>query len=290
MEYKILESPGVEIDNIDGAAFNDFSAGHKNGIIPGILDGCVVTQPSSNSIMISTGALLINGFRVKIITPYYYSFNSSAAVSINYHLIAQIILKSDKTVFFDILCREVGALIQDNLYQTGTGTYQIELAQFLYLGTTISELERTVFPITTTVSSEVSYRLNQTARNSTQNHNKMEIHKLNSVLWIIDNSSYNFEGSPTTEKKAAFQFDLPKEVSKALSDVNGVYGNSGIIGYSPALYENSDNSIHNCYAFVERLSTGVEHDSYQLCYAGLEALNESFCRFYLKMPLILIEP
>ena len=81
MEYKILESNGVEIDNLDGAAFNNFAAGGQDGILEGVGNECAVYQPSNNSISIMTGVLVLSGFRIKITDPFdsriLYSISSS---------------------------------------------------------------------------------------------------------------------------------------------------------------------------------------------------------------------
>ena len=143
MEYKILESPGTEIDHIDGAIFNNFSAMGQDGIIPEVRDECSVIQPTSNQVSVMPGELLIHGFRVKILSSFDFSFTSSAASSIAYHIVARITLMTDKSVLFEIDCREVQALQKDDLYHTGSGIYEIELATFEYSGSSISSLKRT---------------------------------------------------------------------------------------------------------------------------------------------------
>ena len=44
MQYKILESLGVEIENIDDAAFNNFLVSSESGIVKGVLDECKVVD------------------------------------------------------------------------------------------------------------------------------------------------------------------------------------------------------------------------------------------------------
>ena len=63
--YKILEQNGVENENIDGGAFNNFAAGGRDGIIAGVLTECALAA-TGNSISISSGLLIICGIRVKI--------------------------------------------------------------------------------------------------------------------------------------------------------------------------------------------------------------------------------
>lgn len=142
MEYKILEAPGVEIDNTDDSLFNNFLLSSRSGIIPEVLDECKVFSPSSNIVSISTGELIIRGFRIKILSNYSYTFNSASASTVEYHLVAKITLNSDKTVLFDIVCREVQSLQKDDLYQIGFGVYEFELAKFKYTNTSITNLVR----------------------------------------------------------------------------------------------------------------------------------------------------
>ena len=40
--YKILERNGVDNENIDGAAFNNFAAGERDGIVAGVLSQCSI--------------------------------------------------------------------------------------------------------------------------------------------------------------------------------------------------------------------------------------------------------
>lgn len=42
MSYKILEQNGIDIENIDGAAFNNFAAGGRDGIMAGVLSECAL--------------------------------------------------------------------------------------------------------------------------------------------------------------------------------------------------------------------------------------------------------
>ena len=79
MEYKILERNGDENENVDGAAFNNFCADGRNLIFKGVLNECNFVKNETNAIKIDTGELIIQGFRIKIVKPYIYSFSSSAS-------------------------------------------------------------------------------------------------------------------------------------------------------------------------------------------------------------------
>lgn len=145
MSYKILEKTGVENENVDGSAFNNFSAGGKDGVIKGILDECSISAVD-NSINISTGEILIQGFRIKIISPYQYVFTSFPAVNTEYQIVAVLELGSDRSVSVDIVCREKTSLIKENLYKSEQGKYESELATFSVYDQKISSVAR-VLPI-----------------------------------------------------------------------------------------------------------------------------------------------
>lgn len=130
MEYKILEANGTENENVDGAAFNNFCSGGKNYVMKGILNECSVYSPSSNSIGISTGELVIQGFRIKILSPYFYSFTGEADTVTEYNIIARIRLKIDRSVEFELLCSERNEVEQEELYKTESGVYEVRIATF----------------------------------------------------------------------------------------------------------------------------------------------------------------
>jgi hypothetical protein len=142
MEYKILESIGVEITHIDGAAFNNFSAGSESGVISGISDECKVSLLSNTTVQVSTGELLIKGFRVKIISPYTIEKEANST-SVNYYLIAKLTLAGN-TVMFDLEARTSSSLKKDSLFKTNSGTYEIEIARFTVGSSGITDLSQTV--------------------------------------------------------------------------------------------------------------------------------------------------
>ena len=132
MEYKILEENGVENKNVDGAAFNNFSAGGKSGVVAGVLDQCKITY-TSNKISIGTGLLLIHGIRIKILSPEVLSISGVPAADINYKIIARVVLAQDESITFSIQMRTDGSLVQEPLYEHEKGTYELELGKFTHL-------------------------------------------------------------------------------------------------------------------------------------------------------------
>ena len=142
MEYKILESTGVEITHVDGAAFNNFSSGGKSGILPEVLDECRAIALTSDTVQISTGELLIKGFRVKITSPYTIT-KPSNIVDTEYFLIAKLILGSTGLVSFRIEARQNSTLTQEDLFKFGFGTYEIELCRFVVGSSGISNFSQT---------------------------------------------------------------------------------------------------------------------------------------------------
>lgn len=128
MEYKILEANGVENENIDGAALNNFTARGENGILKNVLNECVVFS-SGLSVTVSTGELLIQGFRIKITDPYTVQASTSAS-ELSFQIIGRITLSKDRTVLFDMETRQPTTLVQDNIWATESGVYEVEVASF----------------------------------------------------------------------------------------------------------------------------------------------------------------
>lgn len=132
MEYKILEKNGVENENVDGAEFNNFCAGDRDGIVEGVLNECKVILPSSNSIEISTGEIIIKGFRLKITSPYNYSFVANAGVDTKYHIVAVLNLNANRDVSINILCKTETPLIKDDIFKNEFGVYELEIVKFTH--------------------------------------------------------------------------------------------------------------------------------------------------------------
>lgn len=141
MEYKILESPGTEIDHIDGAIFNNFSSGDQSGILRGVLDECVPVLVNSETVMVSAGELLIKGFRVKITSPYTITKQSNLYDTV-YYIIAKLTVSSSKEVSFDIEARQTPDLVKDDLFTKGFGIHEIVLCRFVVTTYGITDLHR----------------------------------------------------------------------------------------------------------------------------------------------------
>lgn len=144
MSYKILEQNGVDNENIDGGAFNNFSAGGRDCIMGGVLSECSLSSVG-NTIGISPGVLIIHGIRVKITDTEILSITSAPTTAIQYQIIGQIILSSNRDIGFSLFLRLPEALKKDNLYTADQGTYQIELGSFTHDPSgTIKNLIRTL--------------------------------------------------------------------------------------------------------------------------------------------------
>ena len=132
MSYKILEQNGIQNENVDGAAFNNFSAGGRNGILKGVLNECLVYKTSSNILTISPGEILVQGFRVKILDSEDFPIVGFPSIDTDYHLIIELTLSLDRSVSVRLLCRPSERLLQENLFGDEEGIYQEEIASFVY--------------------------------------------------------------------------------------------------------------------------------------------------------------
>lgn len=141
---KILEQNGIEIENIDGAAFNHFCAAKRSGILPCILDECPVLSASSNSVTVGTGELLISGFRIKLTEAITFTFSASPVADTQYYIIATIDVHSDRSVSFDLSCLTDETLETDNIFSSEEGTYQLEIGRFVHkTNGSVSDVSRT---------------------------------------------------------------------------------------------------------------------------------------------------
>lgn len=145
MAYKILEQNGVENENIDGAAFNYAACSGKDGILKGVLNECSIQSTSSNSLQVSSGELVISGFRVKVLDPYIVSFSSTPSSPVNYQIVGRLVLNKDRSVQFQIIHRQAQALIKDPLFVNEEGIYEVELAKFVHnFDGSISDIVRSI--------------------------------------------------------------------------------------------------------------------------------------------------
>ncbi len=131
MAYKILEANGVDNENVDGGALNRFIARNKSGIVGRVLSECALTATGSQ-IGISPGLLMICGIRVKITEIETLGFSALPVEPIEYQIIAQVTLGSSGAVDFSLFLQLPATLIQEELYVSNHGTYQVELGRFTH--------------------------------------------------------------------------------------------------------------------------------------------------------------
>ena len=144
MSYKILEQNGIDNENVDGGAFNNFAAGGRDGIVGGVLSECALTAAGS-AIGISPGLVILHGIRVKVTGIETLSLSSVPIKPMSYQVVAQVTLASNGDVDFSIFIRTPQPLVQDPLYQNNVGVYQAELASFTHNPDgTISNLTKTL--------------------------------------------------------------------------------------------------------------------------------------------------
>ena len=142
MSYKILEQNGVENENIDGGAFNNFAAGGLDGILRGVLSECKLVA-EGNVLNIAPGVLLMHGFRVKIFESESISITSIPVAATRYQIVAQIVY-SESSVAFSMFIQEPIELVKQNFFETGNGKYQIEIGRFTHnTDGSIGDLQRT---------------------------------------------------------------------------------------------------------------------------------------------------
>ena len=144
MSYKILEQNGIDNENVDGGAFNNFAAGGRDGIVGGVLSECALTAAGS-AIGVSPGLIILHGIRVKVTGIETLSLSSVPLRPTSYQIVAQVTLASNGDVDFSFFIRTPQPLVQNSLYQNSAGTYQAELASFTHNPDgTISDLMKTL--------------------------------------------------------------------------------------------------------------------------------------------------
>lgn len=142
--YKILEQNGVDNENVDGGAFNRFTAGGRDGIMQSVLSECLLIA-EGNGITIQPGVILLCGIRVKITSAETLFVSSVPLNPTQYQIIIQISLDDSHDVDVEIFLRSPETLIQDAIYKLGHGVYQIEVGSFVHNPDgTISNLVRTL--------------------------------------------------------------------------------------------------------------------------------------------------
>lgn len=144
MSFIVLEKNGVENQNTDGGAFNNFAAGGRDGIVGGVLSECALTTAGS-AVGISPGLMILHGIRIKVTAIETLAISSVPLNPTSYQIVAQVTLASNGDVDFSFFIRTPQPLVQNALYQNGEGTYQAELASFTHNPDgTISDLIRTM--------------------------------------------------------------------------------------------------------------------------------------------------
>ncbi len=144
MSYKILEQNGIDNENVDGGAFNNFAAGGRDGIVGGVLSECALAAAGS-TVSISPGLIMLHGIRVKVTGIETLSLSSVPIKPMSYQVVAQVTLASNGDVDFSFFIRTPQPLVQNSLYQNSAGTYQAELASFTHNPDgTISDLMKTL--------------------------------------------------------------------------------------------------------------------------------------------------
>lgn len=138
MSYKILEMNGAENENIDGAAFNNFAASGRDGIIKGVLNECKIFASSDTTIEISTGEFIVQGFRIKIQSPQSYLLTSRVP-SQEFYGVIRLELSLDRTLSCEIQFRQDPPSRKDRLFAAESGVYEVQIAKFT-LGLTIENL------------------------------------------------------------------------------------------------------------------------------------------------------
>ena len=145
MSYKILEQNGIDNENIDSGAFNNFAAGNRDGVLKGVLEECNLVA-EGNSISIGTGVIILQGIRVKITDPEIISVSSVPSEPVRYQIVAQLVMEEgDLSCSFFV--RIPTELIKDNFYNSGKGNgiYQQELGRVTH-GTNgdLTDIQRTL--------------------------------------------------------------------------------------------------------------------------------------------------
>lgn len=152
MSYKVLTDRDVYNTGIDGARGEFFNSGMRDGIVQGALNEGTFVAATSNVISFDTCELRVSGHRIVIDEPYYQTLSTSPSTDTRYSLIAQVIVGDNESVDFSLFVQTSStALIQDNLFETtsGTGTYQVEIGRFTQLTDgTITDVVRTIDVIT----------------------------------------------------------------------------------------------------------------------------------------------
>lgn len=131
---EVLTSINSEITNVDDAFFNKSIFGGKSGVLPDKLNECAIFLSAPNIITLDTGELLIYGVRVRITEAISFGFPSFPSEQIDYNLIAEVKLMTNKTITCDIRYQPSEKMLsKEPIYKNGSGIYQILLCKFSHL-------------------------------------------------------------------------------------------------------------------------------------------------------------
>lgn len=194
---RILTKNSVENTNIDGARDCNFNSGRRSGIVKGALNEGKFFAMSSNVIALDTCELRLCGHRVVVDELEYKTLSNIPTSPVRYSLIAQVIVDDNKNVEFSLFIQSASTpLIQNNLDQTGVGTYQLEIGRFTQLTSgQITDVVRTADLITGGSSNGTSE----------WNVGNVKTTTLNAGLQANVDIDYNEETNAYD-----FQFDIPQ--------------------------------------------------------------------------------
>lgn len=252
MEYKILEARGVEIENYDGGAFNNFCANGLSGIIPEVLDECKITTTGS-IITVNAGVLLIKGYRVKILSPVDFYPQGLPYQDMEYRLVAKVDV-SGRSVSFDMYLTNASSLLQEDIYKNTVGTYELELAKFIHTHYgTIENLQITAKKIR---PANIDNALSKESENPVQNK-------------VIANRFEAVDNAVVTAQNMAVDAQNTAEEALRLAQQGGSGGTSNI-DVDDELSTYSTNPVQN-KVVTEAINKAVSDASSALAGTGVNA-------------------
>lgn len=144
----LLERTGGQVSALQGALANHISTGGYSGYARGYLNNFDVFLLSSNVIGIETGLIQIQGFRVQNNAIQQETIILQPSTPTPMHLIAILDVKLDaenSSCIFAV--QPITTLRKDNIFKTGAGIHQVELARFIVTSTGITDLVKTIEPL-----------------------------------------------------------------------------------------------------------------------------------------------
>ena len=128
---RILTQNGIDNTNVDGGRFHNFAAGGRSGVVKGTYNECDFFTSSANSITVDSGELLLCGHRIVDNEQVTIEVSNAPATPQQYSLIAEIVISEGGEVAFEYRVQLPQSLVQENLYKTDTGKYQLEIGTFV---------------------------------------------------------------------------------------------------------------------------------------------------------------